>query len=322
MKKLKNFLKLFLICYHRDMNFLEKRETPVQNIAYIGIMAAINVVFVLISSLLPVLFFLLVFILPLTSVIVTIYCKKLYFPIYFVTTLALCLAVTAGFSIFDTFIYVLPSLIVGFVFGISIEKNIPAIYVLIINSIILYALTYLTFLFIDRIIGEVSFFDSIYRLVGLETFQYKAVLTHIFTYIVAQIQVVLTYILVKYQANRMDYEINLKVSNRFIMYILTFIGATLTILSVFFFPEVSMLLVLIVLPITVYELIDLVMKKTVWIYVSLGVTVIGFMFLFAFLYQFIPAPNGVTLIYVFFGLVTIIDLISNYCLKNKVADIE
>ena len=107
------------------MNFLKKRETPVQNISYIGIMAAVNVVFVLISSFLPILFILLVFILPLTSVIVTIYCKKAYFPVYFVTNLALTFAVTSGFSVFDTFIYVLPSLISGYLIwgALKIENS-------------------------------------------------------------------------------------------------------------------------------------------------------------------------------------------------------
>ena len=304
------------------MSFLKKRETPVQNIAYIGIMAAINVVFVLISSLLPVLFFLLVFILPLTSVIVTIYCKKIYFPIYFLTTIGLCLAVTFGFSIFDTFIYVLPSLITGFIFGLSIEKKIPAVYILIINSIVLYLSTYLTFLFIDKIIGEVSFFESIYTIFGLQNFQHKLVLTHIFTYVIAQIQVVLTYIVVRYEAIRINNEINLKVTNRFIMYIITFVGLLFTLLAVFFFQDYAILFTLVVFPITVYQIIDLLLKKKIWVYVALGLSLLSFIFLFAYLYQFIPEPNQLVLIYIFFVEITIIDFIVNYCFQKKVETIQ
>ena len=304
------------------MSFLKKRETPVQNIAYMGIMAAINVVFVLISSLLPVLFILLVFILPLTSAIVTIYCKKRYYPIYFVTTLALCFAVTAGFSIFDTFIYVLPSLITGFVFGLMVEKNVPAIYILAGNTIIQFVLTYLTFLVIGRIVGQVSFFDSIYNMIGLSEFQYKAVLTYIFTYIVSQIQIVLTYILVKYEVRRIGLEINLNVTNRFILYLLTLVGLILTIFSVFYFPNGSILLTLLVLPIVMFEFIDLIIQRAVIIYVMLAVAVFVSIFLFAFLYQYVAAPNQLILLYVFFGLVTIIDFILNYCFHGKVKKIE
>lgn len=285
-------------------------------------MAAINVVFVLISSLLPVLFILLVFILPLTSVIVTIYCKKRYYPIYFVTTLVLCFAVTAGFSIFDTFIYVLPSLITGFVFGIMVEKNVPAIYILVSNTIIQFILTYLTFLVIGQIVGQVSFFDSIYNMIGLSEFQYKPVLTYIFTYIIAQIQIVLSYILVKYEVRRIGLEINLNVTNRFILYIITLIGLLLTILSIFYFPNGSVLLTLLILPIVMFEFIDLIVQRAVIIYVMLGLSILISIFLFAFLYQFVPSPNQLILLYVFFGLITIIDFILNYCFHGKVKKIE
>ena len=304
------------------MSFLRKRETPVQNIAYIGIMAAVNVVFVLISSLLPILFILLVFILPLTSVIVTIYCKKTYYPIYFITTLALCFAVTAGFSVFDTFIYVLPSLVTGFIFGIMIEKNVPAIYVLVGNTIIQFLLTFLTFLFIDKIIGQISFFDSIYNMIGLSNFQYKAVLTNIFTYIIAQIQIVITYILVKYEARRINKEINLNVEIRYILYIITLVGLILTILSIFYFKDLTILLTLLVLPIAMFEFIDLLSQKAIINYWLIGIGTLLSIFLFAFLYQYIPAPNQLCLLYIFFVVVTIIDFIFNYCFHGKVKKIE
>lgn len=304
------------------MSFLKKRETPVQNIAYIGIMAAINVVFVLISSILPVLFILLVFILPLTSVIVTMYCKKYYFPIYFVTTLALTFAITAGFSIFDTFIYVLPSLITGFVFGILIEKSFPAIYILIINTIVQFALTFLTFLFIDKVISHVNFFESIYQLIGLGSFKYKAVLTNIFTYIIAQMQIVLTYILVKYEMSRIDRELNLECKYRFVLYIVTLCCLAVTILSVFCFSDWSIILSLLVLPIAIFEAFDLLLQKRMVIYFAVGISLLIGIFIFAFLYNFIPNPNQLILIYVFFVLVTIIDFIFNYCLKPKAENIK
>lgn len=304
------------------MSFLKKRETPVQNIAYIGIMAAINVVFVLISSLLPILFILLVFILPLTSVIVTIYCKKYYFPIYFVTTLALTFAVTAGFSIFDTFIYVLPSLITGFIFGILIEKNFPAIYIIVINTIAQFILTYLTFLFLENVISHVNFFESIYQMIGLGSFQYKGVLTNIFTYIVAQMQIVITYILVKYEMRRIGKEVNLECEPRFILYIVTLAGALVTILSVFYFNDWSIILALLITPIIVYEVLDLILQKRTPVYFALGLSFLAGIFIFAFLYKYVPSPSQLVLLYVFFGLVTIIDFIFNYCLKPKAEIIQ
>ncbi|MBO6280436.1 MAG: hypothetical protein J6M95_02520 [Bacilli bacterium] len=299
------------------MNFVKKRETPVQSIAFIGIMAAIDVVFVLITSLLPILFILLVFLLPLTSVLVTLSCKKFYFPIYFIATLALCFGVTAGFSIFDTLIYVLPSLITGFIFGILIEKKVSAIYILIINSVVQYLLTYLTFLFLDKVIGQVSFFDSIYALIGLANFKFKGILTNIFTYVIAQIQIILTYIFVKYEMIRINMEINLEIKNRFLLYGLTLVGGILSVISVFFFPEVTILLTLVTLSITVYEVIDLLAKRNNVIYFVTGFSLIAFIFLFAFLYQFAPIPNQLVLLNALYLIITIVDFLFNYCFKTK-----
>ena len=92
---------------------ITKRETLVQNIAYMAIMAAINVVFVLITTLVPALLFLMIFVLPLTSTMVTLLCKKKYFPIYAVATIGLCMVVTL-WKIDDTIFYVIPSIITGF----------------------------------------------------------------------------------------------------------------------------------------------------------------------------------------------------------------
>ena len=304
------------------MSLLKKRETPVQNIAYIGIMAAVNAVFVLISSLLPILFILLVFILPLTSVIVTMYCKKFYIPVYFIVTLALTFAITAGFSIFDTFIYVFPSLVTGCLFGLLIEKNVPGIYIFIIVTIAQYVLTYLTFIFIDKVVTQVNFYNAIYQIIGLEYFAYKGVLTIIFTYVIAQMQIALTYILVKYEMIRIGREINLDISFRFLLYIVTVVGGTITMLSIFFFPEWSLLFTLLVLPITVFELFDLSMKKNMVIYIVLGIGLIVSGFVFALLYPLSPSPNQLSLLYVSFAVVTIIDFIFNYCLKVNAYNIK
>ena len=304
------------------MTFLKKRETPVQNIAYIAIMAAVNVVFVTISCALPILFVLLVFLLPLTSVIVTIYCKKYYVPIYAIATLALCFGVSAGFSIFDTFIYVLPSLLTGIAFGLMIEKRVPAIYMIVSISILQYLLISLTFLAINNLIVQINFFNSIYSMIGLQNFPYKGVLTDILTFIIAEIQVAITYTLVKYEMKRADIEINLECKNRFILYIALILNGISVVLSLYYFPSYSVLITLIALPIAVYLTIDLLLKRVIWVYISLGALAVAFAFIFAFVYSYISAPNQLSLIYIFFIGVTIIDTLFNYCFNAKLKNIE
>ncbi len=304
------------------MKFLQKRTTPIQNIAYIGIFSAINVVFVLLSSILPILFLLLVFILPLTSALVTIYCQKKYYPVYFITSMALCIGVTAGFSIFDSIIYVLPSLITGFVFGVLIEKKVPILYTYLINVFIQFLITSLTFLFIEKCITNINFYESIYSMIGLSTFGFKGVLTNIFTLIIAQIQILITYVFIKYEAKVLELEINLYITKRYVLCALNAITVLLSILGAFYFKDYSLIIALFYLPIFVYQLIELIDKRALPIYISLGISVLIFIFIFAFLYPYIPVPNSLSLIVLYFTEVTIIDILFNYCFKQKIKTIK
>lgn len=304
------------------MNLLKKRETPVQNIAYIAIMAAINVIFVLISNLLPILFVLLVFILPLTTVIVTIYCKKIYIPIYMIATIGLCFITSFGMHIFDTLIYVIPSLITGFLFGIAVEKHIPILYTLLVVTVVQFGLSYLTFYIIGIITNNVAFFDSIYKLVGLGEYSFKEVLTNILLLIVSETQILITYLIVKYEVERIGLEINLEVKNRFVLYLVSIALLVVGLISYFYFPNWTLTLLLLAAPIVVYEGVSLLGQKRVSIYISLGSSFLAFCFLFAFLYEYLLAPNHLFLISTFFVAITIIDFIFNYCLKPKAEKIK
>ena len=299
------------------MELFKKRETLIQNIAFMAIMAAISVVFVVLSNVLPVLLFLLVFVLPLTSTLVTIYCKKIYFPIYFVVTLALCFGVSAGFYIFDTFIYVLPSLITGFIFGFCIEKKIPAIYTLIIATVVQYGLTVLTFFSLSKIVENLDLTESIIIAFGLKDFEFKAVFIQVFLYIIAEIQIVISYIVTKVLVNRLGIDVNLICKHSFVLYIVEIVFAGLSILSYYFFPVYTLVLVLIPLPIYIYQLVTLVLQKRIWIWASIGGVHLVFVFMFAFLYEYTQAPNQFILIYILFGLLTIIDFLGNYCFKQN-----
>ena len=285
-------------------------------------MSAINVLFVTISNFLPILFLILVFVLPLTSVIVTILCKKAYLPLYFVVTFLLCFSVNLGFGIYDTFIYVLPALITGILFGLLIEKNVPAILILVTVSMVQFGLTYLTFFILDKFIIQVNFYESLYKLFGLTDFGYKTALTLIFTYIIAQIQVSLTYILVKYEVNRIGLEVNLEFKNKWLLYIPTVMFGVFSFVSYYVFPDWTILFILMNLAVVTYQFINLILSKTIWVYALVALSVVASIFLFAFLYQYIKAPNQLILVNIFFASITIIDILLNYCFKDKGKKIE
>ena len=76
------------------MSLFKKRETLVQNITFLAIMAAINIVLLLLTIVLPYLVILLTLILPFVSLLVTILCQKKYYPIYILATIGLSLLVS------------------------------------------------------------------------------------------------------------------------------------------------------------------------------------------------------------------------------------
>lgn len=300
------------------MSIFKKRETPIQNIAYMSIMAAINVIFVLLSNILPLLLFLLIFLLPLTSAIVTLYCKKRYYPIYFITTLALCILVSFGFTIFDTLIYVFPSLITGFIFGVSFEKNVPGIMIIVGNTIIQFLLSILTFYVLGYIITNLNMMNVLINAFGLKDFPYKDTFTLIFLYVISMIQITLTYMFIKLQIKRFTIEFNLEISNKVTLFIGTFIIYSLIILSYFIFPKWTMVFVIMPLPIYIYELISIVVSKSKMGISLLALTHLGFIFIMALLVSKVNQPNQLMLLIVLYGSNTIIDILNNYCFAKRI----
>lgn len=299
------------------MELFKKRETITQNIAYMAIMAAINIIFVLLANILPPLMLILVFVLPLTSTIVTIFCKKKYYLIYALVTLGLCIAVGSGFNLFDALIYVIPSLVVGFIFGFCIENKVPAILIIVLATIAQVALMALTYWIIGLIVINQSITSALINLFGLTDFQYKATFVSVFLLIIAQIQIILTYIVIKTQINKLGIEINLKCDNRYCLYFVTLLCIVMSIIAYFCFPNGSLVFVILPLTIFVYEIIQLLLKKKLYLYISLAGIHLAFIFVFAFLYKYISAPNQLIAISILTGSVTIIDFLDNYCFIKK-----
>ena len=278
------------------MPLFKKRETLVQNIAYMAIMAAINVIFVLLTAILPPLMFLIVFVLPLTSAVVTLFCQKRYFPIYAVVTVALCLLTTSGIYIYDTFFYVIPSLITGFVFGLMIEKRAPAIYIIVTSSALQYALSYLTFIVLNAIIPEINFIDAILNIFGLIDFVYKDYFVHLFLYTLASIQTAFAYFILKHEIKKLGFEINFEIKLHYLQLIMVVVIDILAVIMIFVYSPLVYVFIVMNLPFTIYEIIDLLFAKNKVIYFSIVAIFIVSFIIFAICYTLVPHPLGIILI--------------------------
>ena len=301
------------------MALFKKRETVVQNIAYMAIMAAINVIFVLLTALLPPLMFLIVFVLPLTSAVVTLFCKKRYFPIYAIATVALCLLTTMGIYIYDTFFYVIPSLITGFVFGLLIEKKVPAIYIIVSSTALQYVLSYLTFLILDVILPDINFIDALLSIFGLRDFVYKDVFIHLFLFTLASIQTAFAYFILKKEVKKLGFDVVENIKLHYLLFIFVILIDLLALIMVFVYAPLVYVFIAMNLPFMVYIIIQLIYERKRVIYILLVIAFIVSISIFVGFYTLIPHPLGVILVAPMQALLTIIYFVNNLFI-NKTKD--
>lgn len=121
------------------MKLLKKRESFVSNMAFMGIVAAIITIINSLAALadlyIPIVGLVISFVLPILVLGVEVSCETKYFPLFFSVTLLLSV-ITTLWNLQSTFYYLISSLCSGFIFGYSIKKKIPLIFVIILSSIV------------------------------------------------------------------------------------------------------------------------------------------------------------------------------------------
>ena len=293
----------------------KKRETLTQNIAYMGLMAAINVIFVLLTYFVPFLIFLLVFILPLTSVIVTIFCEKKYLPIYVLATIALCLIITMN-NFSDTLFYVIPALISGVAFGLMVEKKVPSVWIIFASTLITTGLSY-AFVPLIQFIYNQNIIDVFLKVFKVNEFTYIEYMIPCFIFLISLIQAILSYIFIKAELPKLGIEIN-EESRYLPLLVASIISLIMIGISIPLFPSFSYFFSFWFIYFGTYIIAILSMKKNKWIYISFGISVIATFVLFATLFNIIPNPFGFLLIDGLFILPICVGIVYNYLIANKI----
>lgn len=307
------------------MKLFTKKEKLLDNIVYMSVMAAINVVFTLLTTLSPVLVVLIVFVLPLTSTVVTLYCKKRYFPIYAFATVLLCCLVTI-WNISDTLFYVIPSIISGFIFGILILKKIHSTLIIFISSIIQTLLTLLSIPVIKFLLN-VDIIDVFASLFNLANYVYLDFITYSFIYFLSLTQISLSFIIIKDELIKFDYDLSINKINANIYSILVLFFSTLSMIfafikepltNTFIFGPISYLLMFFSLYFFIFIFIDSFKNRNLFLYISYIVSLFLFIILFGLLYELINPPYGLLLIQLLFIFITTLSFCNKYLFKKKI----
>ena len=288
------------------MKLFKKQESIVQNMVYMGLLAAVNVVFVILTYFVPFLLFILVFVLPLCSVIITYYCKKYYFPIYFVVVVAICLLIDLP----DTIFYVIPSLITGFIFGLFVDKKIQPIFSILLATVVQFGIS-LAFIPLIKVLTNRDIVYDMATIFHLVDYIYLDYVVISFVFFVAFAQIMISYLVM--HSELVKFGINFSTDSKSI-YILDLISigfGLFTILFAFVYPVLSFVFLMLLFIVTIDRLIYLDFTHYKLYIIELVVISLGTIFFVAGLYNQIKAPLGLLLI----GFLPF--CISCACLLNK-----
>ena len=294
------------------MALLQKKTTLVHHITYMGIMTAINLIFIVLATYLPFLMFIPIIFLPFASAIVSYYCLKRYYIIYAVASIGLCMI----FNISDTIFYVVPAVITGFVIGWMLDKKVNPFWMILVSTIIEAALTFAFIPLID-LLSNVDIVETFISAFKLDSFTYKVELTYLFIFFISLIQCGLTHFVLLSDAKKIGIDINIAIDS-YAPYIIGLeFALILTFIFALFYLPLALIFLAISLYFTIFLLIDILTSKKIIIYVSLVVLLLGAFFSFAIFYTKLTAPFGVILFTLFPITILLVSFINNYLLKCK-----
>ena len=295
---------------------INKRFTTVsQCITFMAIMAAINVIFVLLTTFVPFLLFLLVFLLPLSCTLVVLMCPKKYFIIYVFATIGLCLIVTI-YNISDTLFYIIPSIVTGFVFAVCVEQKVNFSIGIILASFVQFGLSYAAIPLI-KLITQVDIllvFEQAFgigEIDNLQTFEFLAV------FLVSFVQELISYLVIKYGLQKLNYKIEENRTSLLIIGLALLINLFLSLLFillewsifvVFFFTSLFFGFVLVMW---------IIFLGRVYNYAILAVLSIALIFVFALLNSNFGLSAGLLAIIGYIFSILIIAFVNNWLVKSK-----
>ena len=292
------------------MAVFKKKTTLVHHITYMGIMTAINLIFIVLATYIPFLMFLLILLLPFVSAIVSYYCQKRYYLIYAIASVGLCLI----FNISDTVFYVVPAIVTGFLIGLLLEKKINPFWLILSSAIVESALTFALIPLIN-LIGNVDIVYTFLTLFKLTEFAYKTEVTYVFIFLLSLVQCSLTHFVLLSDAKKIGIDVSLNVNSYGPYIIGTELMLVLCLSFSFFYLPLALVFFAISIYFAIFLLIDLLLSKKTIIYVLLGLLVLLGFFTFAFLYATIKQPLGLLILLVFPFIIALVSFVNNYLLK-------
>lgn len=279
------------------MNILSKKTTPSQNIAFLGMMAALNLVFSLIASFFPISALFLMLFLPLVSAFAAILADPRYMPLYIIASLGLSIAVTS-YDFQNTLFYTFPAIIMGSCYGFCLRYKFPVAPTLFLLSILEMSLSYAALPIIKTVYG-VDTITFLIKLIGFEGNPtiYQIVPSAMFTY--GLISTALVHLISSLALSRFGLSFkenkNLNISSPLLS--MGFLGIAFSLITTS--PQTTYIFILFSYYFAFFSILNLIEFGKVYLGVFAISLFIGCIFLFAFFYTKMPEGTGIALLGLF-----------------------
>ncbi len=295
------------------MTFLRKRETPSENIAFMGISSGVVVAFSLLTTFLPFSSLFVILFLPLICALTTYFCKDKYLPFYIIASISVSLLCTA-YNISSTLFDVAPAVVIGSLFGFFLKKNIPSSLTVFILSLLKVGLNYLMLLLLKGLYG-IDFIETIIKLLHLEENAVIYDLIPTFMFVYAVIQIVISFFVIsiasadfiKIWSKR---KIDLFISAGSLLFLSTSFGIG------FILPSLAYFLGVIGIYLSLAGSRNIFRKNPWWIFLILGILLAASFYLSAFFYAKLENNIAPLLFLSFFVSLSLCSCVSSLLFKE------
>ena len=297
------------------MKLFNKKETLLQSMPFMALMAAINVIIAVISALSPGLALLFVILLPLTSTLVAIYCKSRYFPIYAFATFGLSIVATL-WNMETTFFYVLPSIIVGFIFGVLTKLKIHPVWSIFVASIFQAGMT-AGFIPLINLIFDTDMIDVFKTVLNLHSVAWGDIILLSLLFIFSLIQIILNYFVVSGELKKFGIEEKTEVDNFFIYPLITIVFCLGVIGFYFISLMIAYLFMCFALYFAAFDVYYLVKTGHLKLLIGFGISIVANVILFAVLNGYLKENSQILLVTLTPLCIGLISFVFSFLQKKK-----
>lgn len=184
------------------MNFLRKRINIKESLSVVSLFVALEVILTTLVAILPYSILILFFILSFPSFILSLIVKFRYYLLYFFLSLLIS-SLTSIYNISIPFLYLLPSLIIGYSFSVLIKFKIDYFIGINIISLLYFFIEYLT-IYIFKVIFNIDVISYFLTIFLLNDFIYSSYLVVLFIYIYSIISTFFSFIFIKSNIKKID----------------------------------------------------------------------------------------------------------------------